>query len=370
MKLPGHLANKPLVFIGATPSALDAYQHSSNQDQITIVDNFKRRQTIDSVKIQPLQDHLSQDAAYIIFTAITSFRAILTQLATLNIKFEQIYFHQDKEVFSFPHLTSDFFDKLRSTSPEYRQQQSLLAKSTQYYFYNAPLSDTERESIQQFDSHYIFDTAPESLRNQIQDIVAKLPQRPYQISDHAQGYIYTDTLSAEDETRLQNNLMFYQPSQQLEDALQTLVEQLNQRTALLDAGMCIGNIRVFEYQSGESFGSAAWHFDHLPIPIFKMLYYLGEVNEDSGTTKVKIKGEEKSLQGQAGSFLFFNPTLLEHKAHIPRQSNKRKTIEITLVPAGANYLNLLASAGSNSVYPMMSHAASPPGKSPLEQHEL
>ncbi|MFB9887613.1 2OG-Fe(II) oxygenase [Balneatrix alpica] len=140
----------------------------------------------------------------------------------------------------------------------------------------------------------------------------------------------------------------------LSDVLESMQPLVSQQ---IGHNFSIVSTRVWEQypqpQRSQDSYSLGWHTDDFPENFYKILIYLTELNELSGTTKLRVKGQEISLVGvQPGRWVLFDPTAIVHKGEPPvTKGELRATIEITIRPSFVNDLRVLDS-GVNSKIPI------------------
>jgi len=85
----------------------------------------------------------------------------------------------------------------------------------------------------------------------------------------------------------------------------------------------------------DSFGPLAWHDDGMPEGIFKVLVYLTELSDKTGTVELKLsENNTKRLQGPPGTYLIFRNSVVYHRGIPPEtKKNTRTVIEITAIPS-------------------------------------
>lgn len=130
---------------------------------------------------------------------------------------------------------------------------------------------------------------------------------------------------------------------------------------------CIGPFRIINTKASETlyssgaFGPNAPHTDSMyPIGTYKVFIYLTPPNEVEGTTVLHIlKNAGKSnesvekifVEGDLGTFLFFDPVYHRHCGIVPRYPNIRMMLEFIIVPYKHTLLNPSFN-GTNSTHPI------------------
>ena len=139
---------------------------------------------------------------------------------------------------------------------------------------------------------------------------------------------------------------------------------------------CLGiGFRVINVKATESIinppimhGPNMSHLDALPEKIHKVLVYLTEAGEFTGTTafsKVDVKdylrgpkakkpiemGDSSAMVGPPGSFMFFNPNAILHRG-FPGKGGRKVILEITICPAHETEINPTFN-GTNSRHPIL-----------------
>ena len=99
-------------------------------------------------------------------------------------------------------------------------------------------------------------------------------------------------------------------------------------------------------------GPDAWHSDHFAHVIHKILIYLTPAGPGKGTTEMRMKdGSVESIEGPAGSWVFFNPTNIIHRGVCPSvEGGERIIMEVTVTPALKDNFEPVF-AGLNATYP-------------------
>jgi hypothetical protein len=126
-------------------------------------------------------------------------------------------------------------------------------------------------------------------------------------------------------------------------------------TRRLGSGWRIINLKSWSIRSNTvQKGPNAWHMDGFPVGTYKLMLYLTPISAVAGTTEVKMAdGGSKVLEGEAGTYLLFDPSTLWHRGVAPSDPTIERThIEITLMRAVATDCRL-ADGGLNSAYPRL-----------------
>jgi hypothetical protein len=187
----------------------------------------------------------------------------------------------------------------------------------------------------------------------LQPAILSAPFAKFSASDHAAGYVFqTDGVAI---SRIfEGGYRFRQIAPaQLHAVSDFLSEVAPAITAHLGTGWKVINLKSWSVRSDTvPQGPNAWHLDGFPIGTFKLMVYLTPIGPMTGTTEVRFAdGSSKVLEGEAGTYLLFDPSLLWHRGVAPLSAGIERThIEISIMRALSTDLRLVE-GGLNSSYP-------------------
>jgi len=168
-------------------------------------------------------------------------------------------------------------------------------------------------------------------------------------SDHNPNYIHNDRI---DEEKINKANIFYRPSTQTLELLQEILKTIEVPIAShIGSRWKAVNVRHWStQQSKESYGANRWHTDGMPNSIRKIMIYPQEVSVLTGTTEIQKKnGENYTVEGEAGTWLLFDNSILLHRG-IPPPKGSRHVLEITIAPSFRGG-GIAFFAGNNGQYP-------------------
>jgi len=196
---------------------------------------------------------------------------------------------------------------------------------------------------------------PERTLAALQSLILNAPVADFDVADHARGYLF------DPDDRTINNIFkggyrFRRlDAPQLRGIADALRELAPDITSHLGSGWRIINLKSWSTRADTvKAGPNAWHVDGFPAGTFKLMIYLTPIGASVGTTEVRFDdGASQILEGEAGTYLLFDPSVLWHRGIAPTQPGIERThIEITLMRAPSIDLRL-ADGGLNSAYPRL-----------------
>lgn len=199
---------------------------------------------------------------------------------------------------------------------------------------------------------YLGRLSEESLKV-LRTAIAEAPIAAFSAADHAPGYVFNEGDDAI--ARIFNGGYRFRRL----DALQrraiarTLDELTPEITRRLASGWRVINVKSWSIRADTvQLGPNAWHLDGFPVGTFKLMIYLTPIGTDCGTTEVKFgDGSSRILEGEAGTYLLFDPSTLLHRGIAPgAPAIERIHIEVTLMVMPVADRRL-ADGGLNSSYP-------------------
>ena len=187
----------------------------------------------------------------------------------------------------------------------------------------------------------------------LQDALIDAPIAPFDPADHAAGYVFNSDGDSVEKI-FKAGFKFRKLGEQQSSAIAGAVKELAPNiSALLGTGWRVINVKSWSIQSETvKLGPNAWHLDGFPIGTFKLMVYLTPISSTVGTTEVKFDDEStRLLEGDAGTFLLFDPSTLLHRGVAPTdRTTSRVHVEITLMRALTTDVQL-AHGGLNSAFP-------------------
>jgi hypothetical protein len=200
---------------------------------------------------------------------------------------------------------------------------------------------------------------PLSTVARLKTVILGAPNVEFRSDDHAPGYVFNpggDALAR----GYNATCRFHRIGENQAHAIAAAIDGIaSQITNKLGSGWRIINVRSWSLRSGHV-SADNWHLDGFPPGTFKLMLYLTPVSQRTGTTEVRYDdGTTTTLEGEAGTYLLFDPSRLWHRAIPPAQPDLERTIiEVSLMRAPFTDRSL-ACAGLNSSYPFMPWAARP-----------
>ena len=187
----------------------------------------------------------------------------------------------------------------------------------------------------------------------LQRVIIDAPIATFEAEDHAVGYCFNPNGNVV-KNIFDGGFRFRQLGRQQCAAIAGAIRELAPVvSAQLGTGWRVINVKSWSIQSKTvQEGPNAWHYDGFPISTFKLMIYLTPVGVQTGTTEVKFDdGRSQLLEGEAGTYMLFDPSTLLHRGVAPTDTSKdRVHIEITLMRAIRTDFHLVF-GGLNSAYP-------------------
>lgn len=194
---------------------------------------------------------------------------------------------------------------------------------------------------------------PLNALERLKSVIPSATDVEFCIDDHAPGYAFNPGARP-------SRTRFHRIDEKQTHAIAAAIDGItSQITRQLGSGWRVINVKSWSIQSG-SVSPDAWHLDCFPPSTFKLMIYLNPVGRETGTTEVRYDdGTTAILEGEAGTYLLFDPNTLWHRPIPPAQPGIVRTIiEVTLMRAPFTDQRL-AYAGLNSSYPIMPWTARP-----------
>lgn len=209
----------------------------------------------------------------------------------------------------------------------------------------------ESEAFQRLPMH--LGRLSEASLNMLCESIAEAPIVAFNAADHAPGYVFNKGDDAI--ARIFNGGYCFRrldvPQRRaIARALDELAPEITRRLA---SGWRVINVKSWSIRADTvQLGPNAWHLDGFPIGTFKLMIYLTPIGTDCGTTEVKFDdGSSCILEGEAGTYLLFDPSVLLHRGIAPSApAIERIHIEVTLMVMPVADRRL-ADGGLNSSYP-------------------
>lgn len=194
---------------------------------------------------------------------------------------------------------------------------------------------------------------PLNALERLQSVIYSARDVKFCIDDHAPGYAFNR------DARPGGTRLHHIGEKQTHAIAAAIDDIASQITRKLGSGWRVFNVRSWSLQSGTS-RADDWHLDCFPRSTFKLMLYLSPVGREMGTTEVRYEdGTAAIVEGEAGTYLLFDPNTLWHRAIPPaRPGIERTAIEVSLMRAAFTDQRL-AYAGSNAAYPFMPWTARP-----------
>lgn len=197
--------------------------------------------------------------------------------------------------------------------------------------------------------------------NALREAIAAAPIAPFSAADHAPGYVFNEGDDAI--ARIFNDGYRFRrlDAPQRRAIARALDELASEITRCLASGWRVINVKSWSIRSETvQLGPNAWHLDGFPVGTFKLMIYLTPIGKMHGTTEVKLgDGSSRILEGEAGTYLLFDPSVLLHRGIAPgAPAVERIHIEITLMVTPVTDRRL-ADGGLNSSYPRLPWARLP-----------
>jgi hypothetical protein len=194
--------------------------------------------------------------------------------------------------------------------------------------------------------------SPSTVAN-VKNSVLSAPLIKFDASDHAAGYVFQSDAAAISRV-FEGGYRFRQfDMPQLRAVAHFLSEVEPAVTERLGSGWKVINLKSWSTRSDTvQQGPNAWHLDGFPIGTFKLMIYLTPVGPATGSTEVRFAdGSSKVLEGEAGTYLLFDPSVLWHRGVAPLGAGVERThVEITIMRALSTDLRPVE-GGLNSSFP-------------------
>jgi hypothetical protein len=193
---------------------------------------------------------------------------------------------------------------------------------------------------------------PSTLAN-LQTAIFSAPIAEFKASDHAAGYVFNPDAKAIAKI-FEGGYRFRRIEAPQLRAMADLMSELERGiTTHVGGGWKVINLKSWSVRSDTvQHGPNAWHLDGFPVGTFKLMVYLTPIGPATGTTEVRFTdGSSQILEGEAGTYLLFDPSMLWHRGVAPTDAGVERThIEITIMRATATDLRLVE-GGLNSAFP-------------------
>jgi hypothetical protein len=196
--------------------------------------------------------------------------------------------------------------------------------------------------------------SPSILAN-LQTAIFAAPFAEFNASDHAKGYVFNPDANAI--TRIfEGGYRFRRIEAPQLRAMADLMSELRPEiTTHVGGGWKVINLKSWSVRSDTvQHGPNAWHLDGFPVGTFKVMVYLTPIGPATGTTEVRFADDStRVLEGEAGTYLLFDPSVLWHRGVAPTDAGVERThIEITIMRAPTTDLSLVE-GGLNSAFPRL-----------------
>lgn len=189
----------------------------------------------------------------------------------------------------------------------------------------------------------------------LQSLILNAQVADFDVADHAPGYVFSPDDQTADRIFKGGYRFRRLDAPQLRaiaDALRELAPDITRR---LGSGWRVINLKSWSTRADTiQAGPNAWHVDGFPAGTYKLMIYLTPIGPAVGTTEVRYDdGSSQILEGEAGTYLLFDPSVLWHRGIAPAEPGIERThIEITLMHAPSIDLRL-ADGGLNSAHPRL-----------------
>lgn len=196
--------------------------------------------------------------------------------------------------------------------------------------------------------------SPSSLKN-LQAAIFSASAAEFKASDHATGYVFNPDAKAIAKI-FESGYRFRRIEAPQLRAMTNLMSELGPSiTTHVGGGWKVINLKSWSVRSDTvQHGPNAWHLDGFPVGTFKLMVYLTPIGPATGTTEVRFAdGSSQILEGEAGTYLLFDPSVLWHRGVAPTDAGVERThIEITIMRAPTIDLSLVE-GGLNSAFPRL-----------------
>ncbi len=180
---------------------------------------------------------------------------------------------------------------------------------------------------------------------------------PFRVKGFYHNYCYSPA-DKECEDQLNRDHLYFDMTPEILWHMDTVLEAIKET---VDKAVCtpwrVLNVRSWKTigsnETSEAFGPLNWHDDGMPSGIFKVMVYLVELSDKTGTVELKLSEHKtKRLQGPAGTYLIFRNSAVFHRGIPPAaKENSRVVIEITAIPSMKHDLHAVY-GGLNSRHPI------------------
>lgn len=194
-----------------------------------------------------------------------------------------------------------------------------------------------------------------SMLASLQAAIFSAPIAEFNASDHASGYVFNPDAQAIGRIFGGGYRFRRIEAPQLRAIANFLSELEPALTTYIGGSWKVINLKSWSVRSDTvQQGPNAWHLDGFPVGTFKLMVYLTPIGPATGTTEVRFAdGSSRVLEGEAGTYLLFDPSVLWHRGVAPTDAGVERThIEITIMRAPATDLSLVE-GGLNSAYPRL-----------------
>jgi hypothetical protein len=196
--------------------------------------------------------------------------------------------------------------------------------------------------------------SPSTLAN-LQTAIFSAPVAEFNASDHAAGYVFNPDANAIARI-FEGGYRFRRIDAPQLRAMGNMISELAPGiTTHVGSGWKVINLKSWSVCSDTvQQGPNAWHLDGFPVGTFKLMVYLTPIGPATGTTEVRFADDStRVLEGDAGTYLLFDPSVLWHRGVAPTDAGVERThIEITIMRAPTTDLSLVE-GGLNSAFPRL-----------------
>jgi hypothetical protein len=185
--------------------------------------------------------------------------------------------------------------------------------------------------------------------------IAAAPEAAFSPDDHLPGYVFPEggvALANIFNAGYHFRRLDTPQKRAIARALDELAPDITRRLA---SGWRIINLKSWSIRADTvQKGPNAWHRDGFPVGTYKLMIYLTPIGKTVGTTEVRLAdGSCRIVEGDAGTYLLFDPSALWHRGIAPSdRCVERIHVEITLMRAAVTDRRL-AAGGLNSAYPRL-----------------
>ena len=202
----------------------------------------------------------------------------------------------------------------------------------------------------------------EDLAIKLLESLDSLPKRMYERNDCVETYV-ASTCSPEEVYKHRKWFSGFNFEKEQLALVKLICEELKPSIeSFLKTGFKVINVKAQEsvINPKEIVGPNNCHTDCFPVQIHKILVYLTEVGEFTGTTAYPLKPPTKksiaekkkchTVAGIPGTFLLFNPNIVHHQG-VSGKEGRKVILEITVCPAYETEINPTFN-GTNSRHPI------------------